>query len=232
MNVVLFLNYSDGIFDHCSWRNWSSFLPLKITMTFILTMSIIYKCISKHLNITKKKFICFCTFIQKMMDYNSWKSEVHYLKLVEYFRSKKDLESYYVQFLKSVFTYSFSTWTMLCFHDLLHQCSVTWRWSVCGTAEVLLKPLVGPMVSFSSSVFLCWVFVIFLLTVCHWFSVGFRSGETAGYSSTAITWWANHLVVLASWAGVKSCCKRKLASPWILPAVGSIKCSKMSSFRV
>lgn len=29
MNVVLFLNYSDGIFDHCSWRNWSSFLPLK-----------------------------------------------------------------------------------------------------------------------------------------------------------------------------------------------------------
>lgn len=188
-------------------------------MTFILTMSIIYKCISKHLNITKK-FICFCTFIQKIMDYKSWKSEVHYLKLVEYFRLKKDLESNYVQFLKSVFTYSFNTWAMLCFHDLLHQCNVTWRWSVCGTAEVLLKP------------WLAWVFVIFLLTVCHWFSVGFRSGETAGCSSTLITWWANHLVVLALWAGVKSCCKRKLASPWILPAVGSIKCSKMSSFRV
>lgn len=139
MNAVLFLNYSDGIFDHCSWRNWSSFLALKITMTFILTMSIIYKCISKHLNITKK-FICFCTFIQKMMDYNSWKSEVHYLKLVEYFRSKKDLESNYVHFLKGMFTCSFSTWTMLCFQDLLHECSVTWRWSVCGTAEVLLKP--------------------------------------------------------------------------------------------
>lgn len=101
-------------------------------------------------------------------------------------------------------------------------------WHCGGVTEAL----VGLMVSFSSPVFLCWVFVIFLLTVCHWFSVGFRSGEKAGYSSTAITWWANHLVVLASWAGVKSCCKRKLASPWILPAVGSIKCSKMSYFRV
>ncbi len=45
-------------------------------------------------------------------------------------------------------------------------------------------------------------------------SMGFRSGEFAGQSSTLTPWSLNKLLVpLAVWAGAKSCCKMKSASP-------------------
>ncbi len=45
-------------------------------------------------------------------------------------------------------------------------------------------------------------------------SMGFRSGEFAGQSSTVTPWSLNQLLVpLAVWAGAKSCWKMKSASP-------------------
>ncbi len=56
--------------------------------------------------------------------------------------------------------------------------------------------------------------LIFLLTIPHRFSTGFRSGEFAGQSSTVTPWSLNQLLVsLAVWAGAKSCWKMKSASP-------------------
>ncbi len=47
-----------------------------------------------------------------------------------------------------------------------------------------------------------------------WQSMGFRSGEFAGQSSTVTPWSLNQLLVpLAVWAGAKSCWKMKSASP-------------------
>ncbi len=48
----------------------------------------------------------------------------------------------------------------------------------------------------------------FLLTIPHRFSMGFRSGEFTGQSSTPTPWSFNQrLVLLAVWAGAKSCWK-------------------------
>ncbi len=57
-------------------------------------------------------------------------------------------------------------------------------------------------VAFSSSAFFGLLFLIFLLTIPHRFSMGFRSGEFAGQSSTSTLMWSfNQLVVLlAVWA--------------------------------
>ncbi len=80
--------------------------------------------------------------------------------------------------------------------------------------------------AFSSSAFFGLLFLIFLLTIPHIFSMGFRSGEFAGYSST---WSFNQLLVLlAVWAGAKSCWKMKSASLKSWSAEGSMKCSKIS----
>ncbi len=57
------------------------------------------------------------------------------------------------------------------------------------------------------------LFLIFLLAIPHRFSKGFRSGEFAGQSSTPTPWSFNQfLVLLAVWAGAKSCWKNKSAS--------------------
>ncbi len=82
---------------------------------------------------------------------------------------------------------------------------MAWRWSVCGTAEVEAQ------VS---------------LTVER-FSMGFRSGEFVGQSSTPTPWSFNQLLVLlAVWAGAKSCWKMKSASLKSWSAEGSMKWSK------
>ncbi len=79
---------------------------------------------------------------------------------------------------------------------------MAWRWSVCGTAEVGMEAQVFLTVAFSSSAFFGLLFLIFLLTIPHRFSMGFRSGEFAGQSSTSTLMWSfNQLVVLlAVWA--------------------------------
>ncbi len=50
-------------------------------------------------------------------------------------------------------------------------------------------------VAFRSSALLGLVFLIFLLTILHRFSMGFRSGEFAGQSSTVTPWSLNQLLV-------------------------------------
>ncbi len=68
-------------------------------------------------------------------------------------------------------------------------------------------------VAFSSSAFFGLLFLIFFLTVPNRLTLGFRSGEFAGQSSTPTPWSFNQLLVLlAVWAGAKSCCKMKSTS--------------------
>ncbi len=77
-----------------------------------------------------------------------------------------------------------------------------------------MEAQVSLTVAFSSSALLGLVSLIFLLTIPHRFSMGFRSGEFAGQSSTVTPWSLNQLLVpLAVWAGAKSCWKMKSASP-------------------
>ncbi len=67
--------------------------------------------------------------------------------------------------------------------------------------------------AFSSSAFFGLLFLIFLLTIPRRFCMGFRSGGFAGQSSTPTPWSFNQLLVLlAVWAGAKSCWKMKSAS--------------------
>ncbi len=74
-------------------------------------------------------------------------------------------------------------------------------------------------VAFSSSAFFGLLFLIFLLTIPHRFSMGFRSGEFAGQSSTPTPGSFNQLLVLlAVCAGAKSCWKMKSASLKSWPA--------------
>ncbi len=76
-----------------------------------------------------------------------------------------------------------------------------------------MEAQVSLTVAFSSSAFFGLLFLIFLLTIPHSFSMGFRSGEFAGQSSTPTPWSFNQLLVLlAVWAGAKSCWKMKSAS--------------------
>ncbi len=83
-------------------------------------------------------------------------------------------------------------------------------------------------VAFSSSAFFGLLFLIFLLTMPHRFSM-FRSGEFADQSSTPTPRSFNQLLVLlAVWAGAKSCWKMKSASLKSCSAEGSMKCSNIS----
>ncbi len=71
-----------------------------------------------------------------------------------------------------------------------------------------MEAQVSLTVAFSSSALLGLVSLIFLLTISHRFSMGFRSGEFAGQSSIVTPWSLNQLLVpLAVWAGAKSCRK-------------------------
>ncbi len=73
------------------------------------------------------------------------------------------------------------------------------------------------------------LFVIFLLTIPHRLSMGFRSSEFAGQSSTPTPWSFNQLLVfLAEYTGAKSCWKMKSAYLKSWSAEGSMKCYKIS----
>ncbi len=66
-----------------------------------------------------------------------------------------------------------------------------------------MEAQVSLTVAFGSSALLGLVSLI-----SHRFSMGFRSGEFAGQSSTVTPWSLNQLLVpLAVWAGAKSCWK-------------------------
>ncbi len=78
----------------------------------------------------------------------------------------------------------------------------------CNEAQVAL------IAAFRSSALLGLMSLIFLLITPHRFSMGFRSGEFAGKSSTVTPWSLNQLLVpLVLWAGAKFDWKMKSASP-------------------
>ncbi len=88
-----------------------------------------------------------------------------------------------------------------------------------------MEAQVSLTVAFSSSTFFGLLFLIFLLTIPHRFSTGFRSGEFAG---TPTPWSFNQLLVLlVVWTGAKSSWKMKSAFFKSWSAEGSMKCSKM-----
>ena len=95
--------------------------------------------------------------------------------------------------------YELATWSRILLNKVLHQWGVAWRWSASGSAEVLWKPRLALIAAFSSSVWLGLVSHIFLLTIQHRISVGFRSGQLAG----PVIPWSVHplLLVLALWEG-------------------------------
>ncbi len=93
--------------------------------------------------------------------------------------------------------------------SIRHGMEVISLWHCLGGMEAQ----VSLTVSFSSSAFFGLLFLIFFLTISHRFSMGFRSGEFAGQSSTPTPWSLNQiLVLLAVWAGAKSCWKIKSAA--------------------
>ncbi len=59
-----------------------------------------------------------------------------------------------------------------------------------------MEAQVSLIAAFSSSAFFGLLFLIFILTIPHRFSLGFRSGEFAGQSSTPTAWSFNQLFVL------------------------------------
>ncbi len=64
-----------------------------------------------------------------------------------------------------------------------------------------MEAQVSLTVAFSSSAFFGLLFLIFLLTIPHRFSLGFRSGEFAGQSSTPTPWSFNQPLVLLDSVG-------------------------------
>ncbi len=77
---------------------------------------------------------------------------------------------------------------------------MAWRLSVCGTTEVVWKPRF--LCSGLQLICIFWSLVlIFLLTIPHRFSMGFRSGEFAGQSSTPKPWSFKQLLVLLAVLG-------------------------------
>ncbi len=127
---------------------------------------------------------------------------------------KKDILNRNVRLLKSMFIsmHSILGWAAFCMNYCInaawHEVNQSVALLRCNEAQVDL------IAAFSSSALLGLVSLIFLLTIPHIFSMGFRSGEFDGQSSTVTPCSLNQLLVpLAVWAGAKSCWKMKSASP-------------------
>ncbi len=111
---------------------------------------------------------------------------LHKINKKGYFKQKYQASEKYVHF------YALNTWLGLLLHELLNQCGVAaislWHCSGVMEAQVAL------IAAFRSSALLSLVSLIFLLTIAHIFSMGFRSGEFAGQSSTVTPWSLNQLL--------------------------------------
>ncbi len=134
------------------------------------------------------------------------------------------------QYVYLLYMYSILGWGFFCFNYCLNA---AWHGGDQFVALLMwYEAQVSLTVSFSSSEFFGVLFLIFLLTITHRFSM-FRSGEFAGQSSTPTPCSFNKpLVLLAVWAGVKSCWKMKSASLKSWSAEGSMKGSKFLGKRV
>ncbi len=125
-----------------------------------------------------------------------------------YIRSiKKDILNRNVRLLKSMLIsmYSILGWAFFCMNYCINV-----AWHEDNQSVALLRCNGSPGCFDSGLQVICIVgsvlSLIFLLTIAHRFSMGFRSGEFAGQSSTVTPWSLNQLLVpLAVWAGAESC---------------------------
>ncbi len=127
--------------------------------------------------------------LQIMKTQNSVSQKIRILHKINkkgYLKQKCQASEKYVHF------YALNTWLGLLLHEKLYECGVALRWSVCGTAGVM-EAQVSLIAAFRSSVLLGLVSPIFLLIILHRWSMGFRSGEFAGQSSTETPWSLNQL---------------------------------------
>ncbi len=132
---------------------------------------------------------------------------LHKINKKGYFKQKCQASEKYVHF------YVLNTWLGLLLHELPHQCGVAWEAISLWHCSGVMEAQVALIAAFRSSALLG-LCLIFLLTIPHRFSMGFRSGEFTGQSSTGTPWSLNQLLVpLAVWASAKSCWKMKSASP-------------------
>ncbi len=85
-------------------------------------------------NISSLYFLIFFDYgLQRMKTQNSVSQKIRILHKINkkvYFKQKYQASENYVHF------YALNTWLGLLLHELLHQCGVAWRRSVCGTAQV------------------------------------------------------------------------------------------------
>ncbi len=155
-----------------------------------------------------------------IMAYRSWKPQIQCLRKLEYYiRSiKNNILNRNVRLLKSMFISMHSICTQYLVGPPFAWITASMRrgmeaislWHCSGVMEAQ----VALIAAFRSSALLGLVSLVFLLTIPHRFSMGFRSGEFAGQWSTVTSWSLNQLLVpLAVWAGAKSCWKMKSASP-------------------
>ncbi len=131
----------------------------------------------------------------------------YYIRSIKkaYFKQKCQASEKYVHF------YALNTWLGLLLHEFLQLrrgMEAISLWHCSGVMETQ----VALIAAFRSSALLGLVSLNFLLTIR--FSMGFRSGEFAGQSSTVTPRSLNQLLVpLAVWAGTEYCWKMKSASP-------------------
>ncbi len=142
---------------------------------------------------------------------------------------KKDILNRNVRLIKSMFIsmHSILGWASFCMNYCInaawHEDNQPVALLRCNEAQVAL------IAAFRSSASLGLVSLIFLLPILYYtrFSMGFRSGEFAGQSSTVTPWSLNQLLVpLAVWAGGCHGTARKPVEKW---RSGS-KCRSASSF--
>ncbi len=125
---------------------------------------------------------------------------------------KKDILNRNVRLLKSMFIsmHSILSWASFCMNYGINAACQGGNQRV---ALLRCNAQVALIAAFRSSTLLSLVSLIFLLTITHIVSLGFRSGEFAGQWSTVTPWSLNQLLVpLTVWAGAKSCWKMKSAS--------------------
>ncbi len=147
---------------------------------------------------TDKKNICI-TWIGKSLWIKVFDKCIHVNKT-----NKKKKSLWIVGLLESMFIYCICTQYLvgapfaLITASTRHGMEVISLWHCWGGMEAQ----VSLTVAFSSSAFFGLLYLIFLLTISHRFSLGFRSGEFAGQSSTPTPWSFNQLLVLLTvWAG-------------------------------
>ncbi len=116
---------------------------------------------------------------------------IHYLNKLEYFIRPIiiwffcELLAFWKMLIYCIFTqYLVGVPFALITDSIRHGMGVISLWHCWGGMEAQ----VSLTVAFSSSAFFGLLFLIFLLTIPHRLSMGFRSGEFAGQSSTPTPW--------------------------------------------